>query len=159
MRIGYGEDTHRLESNYALILGGENIPFEKGLKGHSDADVLLHAITDALLGALAMGDIGKWFPDTDPEYAGISSLLLLEKVAEAVRKKGYRVVNLDSVIVAQRPKLAAYTDKMRENIAKAVFTNAENVSVKATTTEGCGPEGRGECITARAVCLLEKDCD
>ena len=156
MRIGYGEDTHRLETGYALILGGVKIPFEKGLKGHSDADALTHAVADAVLGALALGDIGKWFPDSDPAYAGICSLLLLENVAKAMREKGWRVGNADAVIVAQRPKLAAFTEEMRENIARALGTETDNISVKASTTEGCGPEGRGECITVRAVCLLER---
>lgn len=159
MRIGYGEDTHRLEAGFELILGGVKIPFEKGLKGHSDADVLTHAVADAVIGALSMGDIGKWFPDSDPAYKGISSLLLLEKVANVMREKGYKIANCDTVIVAQKPKLAVYTANMEKNIAKVLGIDEKNINVKASTTEGCGPEGRGECITARAVCTLENDCE
>ncbi len=158
MRIGYGEDTHRLEAGRKLILGGVEIPFEKGLLGYSDADVLLHAVMDALLGAMALGDIGQHFPDHDPAYEGVSSCLLLRRVGEMMREEGYRVGNIDAVVIAQRPKLAPYRQSMEEIIASILQTGAENVNIKASTTEGCGPEGRGECISARAVCVLERDC-
>ena len=154
MRIGCGEDTHILIENRALILGGVNIPYEKGLLGHSDADVLLHAVTDALLGAAAMGDIGRHFPDTDERYRGISSITLLKAAYEKILAQGFRVNNIDATVIAQRPKLAPYIDQMRKNVADALTTDIANISIKATTTEGMNAEGRGECISARAVCTL-----
>jgi len=155
-RIGIGYDVHRLEEGYKLIIGGEKIPFEKGLKGHSDADVLVHAICDAILGALALGDIGEHFPDTDEKFKGISSLILLKEVNEKAKSLGFQVVNVDSVVVAQRPKLSPYKEKMRKNIADALNIPVDSVSVKATTTEKLGFEGREEGISAKAVVLLRK---
>jgi 2-C-methyl-D-erythritol 2,4-cyclodiphosphate synthase len=157
MRIGNGYDVHKLVENRALILGGVNIPFEKGLLGHSDADVLIHAIMDALLGALAKGDIGKHFPDTSQEYKDISSTELLKYVRKLIENDGYKVINIDSIIVAQRPKLALYIDTMRENIAAALNMETGNISVKATTEEGLCFTGSGEGIKAYAVCLLDKN--
>lgn len=154
-RIGHGYDVHRLVENRKLILGGVEIPYEKGLLGHSDADVLLHAVSDALLGALALGDIGKHFPDTDPAYAGADSLKLLELVVEKVREQGYAVGNLDATVLCQKPKLAPYIDSMREKIAAACGVSAEQVSVKATTEEKLGFTGAEEGMAAHAVCLLE----
>lgn len=154
MRVGQGYDVHALVEGRKLILGGVEIPHEKGLDGHSDADVLAHAVADALLGALREGDIGKLFPDTDPAFAGIDSLVLLEEVAALVRSKGYSIVDVDSVIAAQRPKLSPYRDAMRENLARAMGVDAEAVGVKATTTERLGFVGREEGISAIAVCLL-----
>lgn len=156
MRIGHGYDVHRLVENRKLIIGGVDIPFEKGLMGHSDADVLLHAICDALLGAAALGDIGKHFPDIDDAYRGIDSMLLLEKTAELLRKEGYEIENIDSTILAQNPKLAPYIEKMRENIALAVKLDTQRVSVKATTEEKLGFTGEGLGIAAHAVCLISK---
>lgn len=156
MRIGNGYDVHKLTENRKLILGGVEIPYEKGLLGHSDADVLVHAIMDALLGACAMGDIGKLFPDTSADFKDISSILLLKKVNEVLKKENYAIINIDSIIVAQAPKLAPYINIMRENIAKALDMPVENISVKATTTERLGFEGRGEGISSYAVCLIEK---
>lgn len=156
MRIGHGYDVHRLVSGRKLILGGVGIPFEKGLDGHSDADVLTHAVMDALLGAAAMGDIGKLFPDSDDRYLGVSSLLLLNAVGERLRAAGWRPGNIDATIVAQRPKLAPYTDAMRENIARELGIAPDDVSVKATTEERLGFTGSGEGIAAHAVCLIEK---
>lgn len=156
MRIGHGYDVHRLVQNRKLILGGVEIPFEKGLLGHSDADVLLHAISDSLLGAAAMGDIGKLFPDNDPQYAGADSLVLLSKVCNELKKGSYRIINIDSTVLCQRPKLRAYIDAMRANIAKACGIEFDFVSVKATTEEGLGFTGAGEGIAAHAVCLIEK---
>ena len=156
MRIGHGYDVHKLAENRKLIIGGVDIPYEKGLLGHSDADVLLHSVCDALLGAAALGDIGKHFPDTDDRFKGIDSMLLLKNVAELLRKEGYKVVNIDSTILAQRPKLAPYILKMRENIAEAVGINTDCVSVKATTEEGLGFTGEGLGIAAHAVCLIDK---
>ncbi len=156
MRIGNGYDVHKLSEGRRLILGGVEIPYEKGLLGHSDADVLIHAIMDAILGALAMGDIGKLFPDSSGEFKDISSILLLKKVNEVLKKENYAIINIDSIVVAQSPKLAPYIDEMRQNIADALKTDVENISVKATTTEKLGFEGRGEGISAYAVCLLEK---
>ncbi|KYO67388.1 2-C-methyl-D-erythritol 2,4-cyclodiphosphate synthase [Thermovenabulum gondwanense] len=156
MRIGIGYDTHRLVEGRKLIVGGVNIPFEKGLLGHSDADVLVHAINDALLGAAALGDIGRHFPDTDPKYKDISSLVLMKRVAELLKEEGFGIVNIDSVIIAEKPKFAPYIEKMRENIAFALNIQKEKVSIKATTTEGMGFEGRGEGISAKAVCLIKK---
>jgi len=153
-RIGIGYDAHRLVEGERLILGGVEVPFEKGLKGHSDADVLTHAVCDAVLGALSLGDIGKHFPDTSKEFEGISSLLLLKRVSALVAQKGYRVVNVDSVVVAQRPKLSPYRKLMEENLAKALGILPSQVCVKFTTTEGMGFEGRGEGISAQAVALL-----
>ena len=155
-RIGHGYDVHRLVENRKLILGGVEIPYEKGLLGHSDADVLLHAVSDALLGALALGDIGKHFPDTDPAYAGADSLKLLELVVEKVREQGYAVSNLDATVLCQKPKLAPYIDSMREKIAAACGVSAEQVSVKATTEEKLGFTGEGLGISAHCVCLLVK---
>ena len=156
MRIGIGYDVHKLVENRALIIGGEKIPYERGLLGHSDADVLLHAIMDALLGAAALGDIGKHFPDTEMEYSGISSMVLLKNVGELLESKNYRVANIDSVIVAQKPKMAPYIEKMRINIAAALNLEVDQVSVKATTEEGLGFTGRSEGISSQSVCLLEK---
>lgn len=156
MRIGHGYDVHRLKEGRRLVLGGVDIPWEKGLDGHSDADVLIHAVMDALLGAAALGDIGKWFPDTDAQYRGISSMVLLEKVASLLRERGYRVGNLDVTVIAQRPKLLPHIPQMRENLAHALEMETERVNVKATTEEGLGFTGSGEGIAAHAVCLLEE---
>ena len=154
MRIGHGYDVHRLSEDRELILGGVKIENDLGLFGHSDADVLLHAVCDALLGAAALGDIGKHFPDTDPAYKGISSLVLLENVTKLLYKNGFFVLNIDSTIIAEKPKLAPFIDKMRENIAKAVGIEIERVSVKATTEEGLGFTGDKKGIAAHAVCLI-----
>ena len=154
MRIGHGYDVHRLSEDMELILGGVKIENDLGLLGHSDADVLLHAVCDALLGAAALGDIGKHFPDTDPAYKGISSLVLLENVTKLLYKNGFFVLNIDSTIIAEKPKLAPFIDKMRENIAKAVGIEIERVSVKATTEEGLGFTGDKKGIAAHAVCLI-----
>lgn len=156
LRIGHGYDVHRLTEGRRLILGGVEVPYEKGLLGHSDADVLTHAVMDALLGAAALGNIGKLFPDTDAAYAGISSILLLERVAERLREAGYAVVNLDATVLAQAPKLAPYRERMRENLAHVLALDASRVSVKATTEEGLGFTGEGLGIAAHAVALLEK---
>lgn len=155
IRIGHGYDVHRLVENRKLILGGVEIPFERGLLGHSDADVLLHAISDALLGAVALGDIGKHFPDTDPRYAGADSMLLLKEVVRLVRNEGYQVGNLDATILCQRPKLAGFIAAMRENIAACCEIPVSNVSVKATTEEKLGFTGSGAGIAVHAVALLE----
>lgn len=155
MRIGIGYDVHRLVEGRPLILGGVRIAHPLGLLGHSDADVLLHAIMDALLGALALGDIGKWFPDTDPAYKGADSLKLLEHVSRLIREKGYQVGNIDAVIIAQKPKCAPYIEQMRENIAGTLATEMTRISVKATTEEKLGFTGREEGIAAKAVALLE----
>lgn len=154
MRIGHGYDVHRLTDGRRLILGGVNIPFEKGLLGHSDADVLAHAVMDALLGAAALGDIGKLFPDTDPAYEGADSMLLLKRVAELLEERGYAVGNVDATIVAQRPRLSSDIPAMRENLAKAMGVEADRVSVKATTEERLGFTGSGEGIAAHAVALI-----
>lgn len=156
MRIGHGYDVHRLVEARKLILGGVEIPYEKGLLGHSDADVLLHAVADALLGAAALGDIGKHFPDTDPAYKGISSLILLKHTAEKIAAKGYVTGNVDVTVIAQRPKLAPYIPEMRANIAAVLGVDEDAVNVKATTEEKLGFTGSGEGIAAHAVCLLEK---
>ncbi|MCH5183408.1 MAG: 2-C-methyl-D-erythritol 2,4-cyclodiphosphate synthase [Oscillospiraceae bacterium] len=156
IRIGQGYDVHRLTEGRKLILGGVEIPFEKGLLGHSDADVLLHALCDALLGGAALGDIGVHFPDSDPAYAGVSSLFLLEETARLLREAGYAVGNVDSTVIAQRPKLAPYLPEMRRNIARVLHIPVENVSVKATTEEGLGFTGSGEGIAASAVAFLCK---
>ena len=155
MRIGHGYDVHRTKDGRALVLGGVTIECPFGLDGHSDADVLTHAVIDALLGAAALGDIGKLFPDTDPAYKGISSLLLLETAYEAVKKAGFRLSNLDATILCQRPKLAPSILKMRENLAEILGVAVGDVSVKATTEEKLGFTGSGEGIAAHAVCLLE----
>ena len=156
MRAGMGYDVHRLTEGRKLILGGVEIPYEKGLLGHSDADVLLHAVMDALLGAAALGDIGKHFPDTDPKYSGISSILLLEHVGALLDENGYVIENIDATIIAQRPKMRPYIEKMRENIASALKIETEQVNVKATTEEGLGFTGTGEGISSQAICMLEK---
>lgn len=149
-----GYDVHKLVEGRDLIMGGVKIPYEKGLLGHSDADVLLHAVMDALLGAAALGDIGKHFPDTDPEYKGISSIKLLEKVGELLNDNLYFVENIDATIIAQAPKMRPYIDKMRENIAETLKLDIRQVNVKATTEEGLGFTGSGEGISSQAVCLL-----
>ena len=154
MRIGTGYDVHRLTEGRKLILGGVDIPYEKGLLGHSDADVLIHAIMDALLGAAALGDIGKHFPDKDPAYENIDSRVLLRKVRELLAEKLYVVSNIDATIIAQKPKMAPYLDTMRENIAADLGIAKDDVSVKATTEEGLGFTGSGEGIAAQAVCLI-----
>ena len=159
MRIGTGYDVHRLVQDRDLIIGGVKIPYEKGLLGHSDADVLLHAVMDALLGAAALGDIGKHFPDSDPAYKGISSMALLEKVGELLAQKGFIVENIDSTIIAQAPKMRPYIEAMRENIAGALGLEKDFVSVKATTEEGMGFTGAGQGIAAQAVCLLTSPFD
>jgi len=159
MRIGQGYDVHRLVEGRKLILGGVEIPYEKGLLGHSDADVLLHAVMDALLGAAALGDIGQHFPDTDEKYKGISSLELLRQVGEILAENGFMIENIDSTIIAQRPKLLSYRPKMAENIAKVLGLSTDQVSVKATTEEGLGFTGTGEGISAQAVCLLSTVAD
>lgn len=156
MRIGMGYDVHKLVEGRKLILGGVEIPYEKGLLGHSDADVLLHAIMDALLGAAALGDIGKHFPDTDPAYKGISSIRLLEHVADLLEEHQFLIGNIDATIIAQRPKMRPYIDTMRENIAKALKIEADQINVKATTEEGLGFTGSGEGISSQAICMLEK---
>ncbi|MBM6925634.1 2-C-methyl-D-erythritol 2,4-cyclodiphosphate synthase [Pseudoflavonifractor phocaeensis] len=156
MRIGHGYDVHKLVEGRRLILGGVDIPYEKGLLGHSDADVLVHAVMDALLGAAALGDIGKLFPDNDPAYAGADSLVLLERVGERIAQAGYRVGNIDATVLAQRPKLAPHIPRMRENMATRLGINPDQVSVKATTEEGLGFTGAGEGMAAHAVCLLEE---
>ena len=154
MRIGHGYDVHRLVEGRKLILGGVEIPFEKGLLGHSDADVLAHAVMDALLGAAALGDIGKLFPDSDPAYAGADSLVLLRRVAEVLAEHGYGIGNVDATVLAQRPKLAPHIPRMRENLARAMGAEPAQVNVKATTEEGLGFTGSGEGMAAHAVCLL-----
>ena len=155
MRIGTGYDVHRLTEGRPLILGGVTVPFDKGLAGHSDADVLLHAIMDALLGAAALGDIGLHFPDTDPEYEGVDSRVLLRKVGALVAEQCYVISNIDATVIAQRPKLRDYINDMRGNIAEDLGLDISQVSVKATTEEGLGFTGAGEGIAAQAVCLLE----
>ena len=159
MRIGQGYDVHKLVQGRDLILGGVNIPYEKGLLGHSDADVLVHAVMDALLGAAALGDIGQHFPDTDPAYKGISSIELLKKVGELLDGKGYVVENIVATIIAQRPKLAQYRPQMAANIADALHLDVSRVSVKATTEEGLGFTGTGEGISSQAITLLTEIAD
>ena len=156
MRIGMGYDVHRLSAGRKLIMGGVDIPYEKGLLGHSDADVLVHAIMDALLGAAALGDIGSYFPDTDPAYEGISSIRLLEHVGKLLSDHGYKIGNIDATIIAQKPKMRPHIDQMRENIANALKIRPDQFGVKATTEEGLGFTGSGEGISAHAVCLLEQ---
>ena len=157
MRVGMGYDVHKLVPERDLILGGVKIEYEYGLLGHSDADVLIHAVMDALLGAAALGDIGKHFPDTDERYRGISSVTLLRHVADLLKEKGYRLGNLDATIIAQRPKMAPHIERMRENIAEALSVDIDRINIKATTEEGLGFTGTGEGISSQAVCLLEKD--
>ncbi len=154
MRIGMGYDVHRLTEGRKLIIGGVCIPYDKGLLGHSDADVLLHAISDALLGAAALGDIGKHFPDTDPEYKDADSLVLLKRVGELLEQKFYLIENIDATIIAQAPRMRPYIDRMRENIASALSVDISQVNIKATTEEGLGFTGSGEGISAQAVCML-----
>ncbi|MBR4014885.1 MAG: 2-C-methyl-D-erythritol 2,4-cyclodiphosphate synthase [Anaerotignum sp.] len=156
MRIGSGYDVHKLVENRELILGGVKIPYEKGLLGHSDADVLLHALMDALLGAAALGDIGRHFPDNDPAYQGADSQKLLSAVGGLIFEKGYCIMNVDATVIAQKPKLAPYMEQMRQNIASVLKIDVDQVNVKATTEEGLGFTGAGEGIAASAVCLLEK---
>ena len=156
MRIGMGYDVHRLSAGRKLIMGGVDIPYEKGLLGHSDADVLVHAIMDALLGAAALGDIGSHFPDTDPAYEGISSICLLEHVGKLLSDHGYKIGNIDATIIAQKPKMRPHIDQMGDNISNALKIRPEQVGVKATTEEGLGFTGSGEGISAHAVCLLEQ---
>ena len=156
IRIGHGYDVHAFADNRKCIIGGVDIPCERGLLGHSDADVLLHAISDSLLGAAALGDIGKHFPDTDPEFEGADSLVLLEHVVELIHSKGYKVVNIDATVIAQAPKMAPYIPQMRENIANALCVDVDFVNVKATTEEKLGFTGRKEGISAHCVCLVEK---
>lgn len=157
MRIGQGFDVHKLVKGRDLIIGGVKIPYEFGLLGHSDADVLVHAIMDSILGALAKKDIGYHFPDTDDKYKNIDSMLLLDKVYEIMREEKYFINNIDCTISCQKPKLAPYIDHMRKNISKILRTNLENISIKATTTEGLGYEGEGLGISAQAICLILKE--
>ena len=157
MRIGHGYDVHKLVEGRKLILGGVEIAYEKGLLGHSDADVLAHAVMDALLGAAGLGDIGKHFPDTNPAYSGADSLKLLEHVVALLDQKGWKVCNVDATVLAQRPKLAPHIPQMRENLAQRMGVSAEQVNVKATTEEGLGFTGNGEAISAHAVCIMIKN--
>ena len=155
MRIGHGYDVHRLVEGRALILGGVRIPYEKGLDGHSDADVLLHAVSDALLGAAALGDIGQHFPDTDPAFKGADSLVLLSNVFEKITAKGYKISNIDVTMIAQRPKLRPYISQMEENIARVLNISKDQINIKATTEEHLGFTGEGSGMSCHAVCLLE----
>ena len=154
MRIGMGYDVHKLVPNRDLIIGGVNIPFELGLLGHSDADVLLHAIMDSILGAAALGDIGKHFPDTDDRFKGISSILLLENVGNLLKDHGYKIINIDATIIAQKPKMLPHIDKMRENVAKALNIDLNQINIKATTEEGLGVTGKLEGISSQSICLI-----
>ncbi|HBI91372.1 MAG TPA: 2-C-methyl-D-erythritol 2,4-cyclodiphosphate synthase [Terrisporobacter glycolicus] len=156
MRIGLGYDVHKLVEGRPLIIGGVNVPHEKGLLGHSDADVLIHAIMDGMLGALALGDIGKHFPDTDEKYKGANSMKLLEYVNHLINEKGYEINNIDSIIVAQSPKMAPHIEQMRRNIATVLNTDINNISVKATTEEGLGFTGEKQGISSQSICLLNK---
>ena len=156
MRIGMGYDVHKLVENRSLILGGVDIPYEKGLLGHSDADVLLHAIMDSLLGATALGDIGKHFPDTDSKYKGISSIDLLKEVGLLIESNGYSINNIDSTIIAQAPKMAPHIETMRKNIASALNISIDKINVKATTEEGLGFTGTGQGISSQSICLVTK---
>ena len=156
MRIGHGYDVHRLVEGRKCIIGGVDIPYSKGLLGHSDADVLVHAVMDAIIGALCLGDIGKLFPDNDPKYEGADSILLCKRVAAVMKDKGYTIGNIDATVIAQAPKMAPFILQMRENIASALETSVDNVSVKATTEEKLGFTGEGLGISAHAVCILEK---
>lgn len=155
MRVGLGYDVHMLVEDRDLILGGVKIPWELGLLGHSDADVVVHAIMDAILGAAALRDIGRHFPDTDPQYKGISSILLLEKVGELIREKGYEIINIDATVIAQKPKLLPYIDTMVVNVAKALRISADQVNIKATTEEGLGFTGTLQGISSQAICSLK----
>jgi 2-C-methyl-D-erythritol 2,4-cyclodiphosphate synthase len=155
-RIGQGFDSHRLEPGRSLVLGGVDIPYDKGLSGHSDADALAHAVADAILGALALGDLGQHFPDTDPAYKDADSMAILAKVYEMMHEQGYRVVNLDCTIIAEAPKLAPYFDDMKRNLSRVLSVEDTSVSIKGKTAEGMGAIGRGEGIAAAAVVLLEK---
>lgn len=157
MRIGHGYDVHRLTEGRPLILGGVNIPFEKGLDGHSDADVLIHAVMDALLGAAGLGDIGGMFPDTDPQYKGIASTLLLAQVRERIEASGFCVGNIDATVIAQRPKLAPFIPQMKTTLAQTLVVDPDRINIKATTEERLGFTGRGEGIACHAVCLLEEE--
>ena len=159
LRTGLGYDVHALVEGRDLIIGGVHIPHEKGLDGHSDADVLTHAISDALLGALRAGDIGKLFPDTDPAFKGLDSLKMLSDIAALVRKSNYEIVDIDSVVAAQEPKISPYREQMRKNLANAMEVSLDSVGVKATTTEKLGFEGRKEGISAYATCLICRCCD
>ena len=159
MRVGMGYDVHKLVEDRDLIIGGVKIPYEKGLLGHSDADVLLHAIMDALLGAAALGDIGKHFPDTDPAYKGISSIELLKHVGNLLDEKGFVVENIDATIIAQKPKMRPYIEQMEANIAAALCIEQDRINVKATTEEGLGFTGSGEGISSQAICMLQKLTD
>lgn len=156
IRIGHGYDVHRLVSGRKLILGGVEISYEKGLDGHSDADVLLHAICDAIIGALSLGDIGKLYPDSDDKFLNINSRILLKDAAKRMTEAGYIIGNVDATVIAQSPKLSSYIDQMRKNIAEDLSTNEQNVNVKATTEEHLGFTGRGEGISAHAVCIIVK---
>lgn len=155
MRVGIGYDVHKLVKGRELILGGVKIDYDLGLLGHSDADVLVHAIMDALLGAAGLGDIGGHFPDTDEKYRGISSIKLLRYVSELLEQKGYKVGNIDAIIIAQKPKMSSHIDRMRGNIAEALCTDKGRINIKATTEEGLGFTGSGEGISSQAVCMLE----
>ena len=157
MRVGFGYDVHRLVEERKLILGGVEVPYEKGLLGHSDADVLVHALMDAMLGAAGMGDIGRHFPDTDNQYKGIDSMLLLERVTQLLQESGYHVNNIDVTVVAQRPKLAGFIQQMEANIARVIGVEESMVNVKATTTEKLGFEGEGLGISAYAVCTIAEN--
>ena len=157
MRIGLGYDVHKLVEGRPLIIGGVNVPHEKGLIGHSDADVLIHAIMDGMLGALALGDIGKHFPDNDEKYKGADSMKLLQCVNELIEEKGYKINNIDSIIIAQSPKMAPHIEQMRKNIANVLNTDIDNISVKATTEEGLGFTGKKEGIASQSICLLIKE--
>ena len=156
IRIGQGYDVHKLVEGRRLILGGVDIPYEKGLLGHSDADVLVHAVMDALLGAAALGDIGRHFPDNSDDFKNISSLILLDKVFHLLKDKGYTTINIDATVIAQRPKLASHIEDMRKNIANALQCDVDQINIKATTEEGLGFTGTGEGIAAQAACLIEK---
>lgn len=156
MRIGMSTDIHQLAEGRKLVLGGVEIEHTKGLVGHSDADALLHAVAEAILGALALGDLGKWFPDTDPEWEGVSSLLILKEVAQMMRERGYRIGNVDSLVLAERPKMSPHIQKMRENIAEALQCDCDRISVKATRGEKLGFVGKEEGIVAQAVVLLKE---
>ncbi|WP_186428685.1 2-C-methyl-D-erythritol 2,4-cyclodiphosphate synthase [Clostridium sp. BSD9I1] len=156
MRVGIGYDVHKLISGRKLILGGVHIPYEKGLLGHSDADVLIHAIMDSILGACALGDIGKHFPDTKEEYKGIDSLKLLKEVSELIMGKNFKIVNIDSIIIAQSPKMAPYIETMKENISNILGIHENQINIKATTEEGLGFTGRKEGIAAQSICMIEE---
>ncbi len=156
IRIGHGYDVHRLKTGRRLVLGGVEIPFERGLDGHSDADVLLHAVCDAIIGALSLGDIGKLYPDSDDKFLNINSRILLKDTAKRMTEAGYIIGNVDATVIAQAPKLSAYIEKMRKNIAEDLNTDEQNVNIKATTEEHLGFTGRGEGISAHAVCLIVK---